>query len=69
MPEPKKTKRTYEVQIESPLEGLHLVPQRSSQADTGETPAARKGKKAGDAAPEPGESELVSRLIDFIKKI
>lgn len=64
MPEPKKptSNRAFEAQVDSALDGLHLVrpanpakPSREEAANRAQLPAT------------PEEPGLVSKLIDFIK--
>jgi hypothetical protein len=68
MPEPKKTKRSFEALTETSLDGLQLV-QRNPQAETGDLETARAGNNARAKKKPTEEPILVERLIDFIKKI
>jgi hypothetical protein len=68
MPEPKKTQRSYDALTDSALDGLQLVQQRGQKAEDGQPPAAPKARKARRTT-ETHAPELVSRLIDCIKKI
>lgn len=66
MPEPKKpaSNRAFEAQVDSALDGLHLV-HPANPAKPGRNEATNRAQLP--AAPE--EPGLVSKLIDFIKTI
>jgi hypothetical protein len=68
MPEPKKSKRSFEAITDTSLDSLHLV-QRNAQPENGEQGSARAGGKARAGKKPPEEPELVEKLIAFIKNI
>lgn len=69
MPESKKAKRSYDAPLNSQVNGLRVVRhQRTAHPQA----AGAKGETLPGGIPadlQPPEPELVSRLIDFIKKI
>lgn len=69
MPEPKKAKRSYDAPLNSQVNGLRLV--RHQRPAHPQAAQAKADTLSGGIPAElqPPEPELVSRLIDFIKKI
>lgn len=70
MPEAKKGKRNFNTQLNSEVTGVRLVRQHwpvHPQAGEANHEAISGGDLAGEIRPP--EPEIVSRLIDFIKKI